>query len=85
MNSDRQFFSNYFLYVGVISLALAGVTLGLMGGVLTSIISGLAVIANPEAELSEQGRTALDFRMQSLREVRQALARPLPPPRLFLQ
>lgn len=79
MISDRQFLSNYLRYVGVISVALTGIALGLTGGALTGIASGLTVALQSEAEMPQPGQTALDFKMQNLREVQQALAKPLPP------
>jgi hypothetical protein len=80
MSNDRQFFSNYLRYVGVIGLALTGIALGLTGAALISIASGLTVAVNPEAEISQPGQTVLDVRMQNLREVQQALAKPLASP-----
>jgi hypothetical protein len=78
MTGNRQFFPNYFLYVSIIGLALTGVALALTGGALTTIVS--ASTAMPEVEKSKQTQTVLDLRMQNLREVREALAKPLPRP-----
>jgi hypothetical protein len=81
MARDRSLFSNYFLCVSVLGMALIGITLGLMGLALISIASGLAVVANDaEAGLSQPEKTYLNIRMESLREIRQALAKPLPLP-----
>lgn len=80
MTHDRSFVPSYFLYVSVIGIALAGIALGLTGVGLTGIASGLTVATNQETGLSRQAPTNLDIRMQSLREIQQALAKPLPRP-----
>ena len=82
MARNRSFLSNCFLFVSTIGIALMSVSLGLMGAALISIASGLAVVANNDADtgLSQPGATYLNVRMESLREVRQALATPLRSP-----
>ena len=59
-----------------------GIALGLTGIALTGIASRLAAVETDgaETELSLVHKHQLDIRMQSLREIRQALAKPLPPP-----
>jgi hypothetical protein len=81
MAHDRGFFPNYLLYVSAIGMALMGITLGLTGA--ATIIFALgpaAVTSNPEIGLSQRERTLLDIRMDDLREIRQAVAKPLPSP-----
>jgi hypothetical protein len=65
----RSFISAYFLYVSVICGALMGAALG------------LTVIVRPTNELPQQAQrepTLLDQRIDSAREIRAALAKPLP-------
>jgi hypothetical protein len=75
--SDRSFLSNYFLYVGVIGAALLSVALGLTD--VTGIASGLTVVKKQDSGLPRREQTLLDIRIQNQREIRQALAKPLPP------
>ena len=83
MARDHQFFKYYFLYVGVISIAMIGIAMALTGGALTSIASGLTVAMTSEVGLAPPEQTALDVRMKNLREVQQALAKLLPSPELL--
>jgi hypothetical protein len=83
MARDHRFLSKCLLYVAVVGLSLTGIALGLTGvaltGVgLTSIASRTSIVTSPKTALSQPEQTVLDLRMQSLREVRQALAKPLP-------
>src|SRR5882724_9459317 len=71
MVRDRSFLSSYFLYVSVIGVALTGMALGLPAAVPPA--TGLS-------QQTQQERTVLDLRMENAREIRQALARPLPRP-----
>lgn len=81
MARERSLFSNYFRCAGVIAVALMGMILGLTGGALISIGSGLAVVANDaETGPSQPQKTYLNIRMESLRRIQEALAKPLPSP-----
>jgi hypothetical protein len=81
MIRDRSSFQNYFLCVGVTGVALIGIAMGLTGAALTgiasNIVSGLDIT---EPAPGPKEFTVLDLRMQNLREIRQTLANPVPPP-----
>lgn len=59
------------LYVGVVGFALAGIAFGL-----TAVVKA----ATGTAQQTQRERTLLDVRMESAREIRQALAKPIPHP-----
>ena len=81
MVRDRSFLQSYFLYVGVTGVALIGIAMGLTGAALTGIASNIAAgMTTTEPGPAPQEFTVLDLRMQNLREIRQALATPLPTP-----
>jgi hypothetical protein len=69
-NYSRGYFSIFFLYVGVIVIALAGIAIGL-----TAIVK----TATRLTQQVQRDQTLLDLRIQSSREIRQALGKPLPP------
>src|SRR5476651_1652755 len=69
MKDSRGQLFVYFLYMGVLVVALAGIGVG------------LTVIRQGATRLSQQVQpTLLDLRVQSSREIRQALAKQLPLP-----
>jgi hypothetical protein len=58
-------------YVGVVGFALAGIAFGL-----TAVVKA----ATGTAQQTQRERTLLDVRIESAREIRQALAKPIPHP-----
>jgi hypothetical protein len=69
---SRGLFLVHFLYMGVLVLALAEI-----GVSLTVMMQGATELSQQVQQ--NQDRTFLDLRLQSSREIRQALAKPLPP------
>lgn len=59
------------LYVSVIGIALIGIALGL---------TAVAKVATELSQQTQRERTLLDLRMESSRQIRQALAKPVPQP-----
>ena len=69
-NYSRGYFSIFFLYVGVIVIALTGIAIGL-----TAIVKTTTRLP----QQVQRDQTLLDLRIQSSREIRQALGKPFPP------
>jgi len=63
--------SKLILYIGVVVLALAGIAFGL-----TAVVKA----ATGTLQQTQRERTLLDVRVESAREIRQALAKPVPHP-----
>ena len=67
----RRQSSKLVLYIGVVGFALAGIAFGLTAAVKA---------ATGTLQQTQRERTLLDVRMESAREIRQALAKPVPHP-----
>jgi hypothetical protein len=71
MKSARGIFFIVLLYASTIGISVSAVVIGLMAVVKTTTGS---------SQNSHQEQTLLELRMESVREIQQALARPLPSP-----
>ena len=78
MKRDHGLLRQSLVLTCVISVAITGISLGSIGGALI-----LMTATNLPLEISEQmqeGRTRLDQKLEDSREIRGALAKPLPSP-----